>query len=460
MKHFFKNISGIFVLFLLSITITHAQKTWNFSIEINDLPESKLMLAQVYGDKSPIVDTLYTDSEGRAQFVFSSANSPGMYRLYFDRDNFADFIFNREDISLKTDYYHPMDSMKVIRSLENSVYYDFLRKDQQYQLKLELLTPVTSFYPKDNDFYGKVSSKFEDLQNERDELLLRIAKKNPDAFVSKLILFQRSPIIPAGLSDEGKTRFMQIHYFDKISFDDADLLYSDVLPTKVINYLSLYSNRNFTQKQLEEAFIKGIDQLMTIPFNNQLVKEFVLEYLVKGFENYGFESVILHIADTYQDESTCENEEKKSDLQIRLENFKKLAIGKTAPDLIVPSNESKQIQLSKIDADYVMLIFWATWCPHCTQWIPQIRDLYNNKKSNMEILAISLDEKENEWKNYIRENNLKWLNASELKGWKSQAAETYNIYATPTIIVVDRNLKIVSKPLSMQQIQYELNERK
>ncbi len=450
-----------YFLFLLIIACSFsikAQQTFPFKIHIKEHPNSKVILSEIYGEKFSNIDTLVTDDNGNASYLFTDESSVGMYRLFLDRNAFADFIFNNEAIELSTEFDHPMDSLTVIKSVENKLYYDFLRADQQFQLKLELLNPLTTYYPKNDELYETLVNKFTKVQEQRDVWITDVMEQHPNSFVSKVMSFMRSPFIPSDLSEQEKMKYMQVHYFDKIDFGSADILRTDVLPTKLITYLSLFSNRNYNQQQMEDAFKHAIDLLMSKNFENQLVREFVIEYLVGGFEKYGFESVIVHIADNYEDETACENEERKSDLQTRLENFKKLAVGKTAPDIIIPNEFGENIQLSSLNNDYVMLVFWATWCPHCTQWMPQIKELYDaQKKKNVEVLAISIDKEEDaaNWKKYVKENKLTWLNGSELKGWNSKVALDYNIYATPTIIVLDKNRKIVSKPLSMQQIKQE-----
>ena len=446
------------ILFLFIFQSVISQNQYPFKVTVDEHPNSKIILSEIYGEKFHPVDTIYTDEDGVASYHFNDNSSTGMYRMFLERNCFADFIFNKEEIELLTEFDHPMDSLQVLNSTENKLYYEFLRADQQLQLKLELLNPLTTYYPKEDNLYASIADKFDKVQSERDSIITGIMNDYPKSFVAEVVSFMRSPIIPSDLSEGEKMRYMQVHYFDKVNFSNPDILHTDILPTRLITYLSLFSNRAFNQQQLESAFKGAIDMLMTRPFENQLVKEFVIEYLVGGFEKYGFENVILHIAENYKDETACENEERKSDLQTRLENYKKLAVGKTAPDISIPNEKGTTIKLSEIESEYIMLIFWASWCPHCVEWMPQIKDLYDNqKKKKMEVMSISLDKDETEWKKYLNEQNFTWHNCSELKSWNSKVALDYNIYATPTMIVVDKNRTIVSKPLTMQQIQQEFN---
>ena len=452
--------SFVFLFAMLLISgISFGQKQYECKITIDEYPQSEMFLADFYGDKNSIIDSAITNSQGEAVFIFSDKNYEGLYRLYFDhKKKFFDFIFNDEDIEIVTEYDFPMDSLKVIKSHENKVYYSFLRASRTFKLKFELLTPIIAYYPKDDDFYNIATKNYRETQISRNKYIRDLKRDNPDLFASDLAMFQLKPIIPSGLTEGEMHQYLLTHFFDKIDFTNPYLLRSDAYPNKILEYLTLYGNSNYSQAELEDAFIKAIDILFSRPFDEEVVKDYVINYLVKGFERYGFEKVIVHIADTYNEETACEDEERKSDLQMRLDNFKKLAIGQTAPDFSVPTVDGKTISFSDIKADYLMLIFWATWCPHCTQSIPEISEMYKSqKKKKVEVVAFSLDTDEAAWKNYIKENKLEWINASDLKSWNSNIAIDYNIYATPTIIVIDKDRKIVSKPLNLSQIEQEFN---
>ncbi len=450
-----------FIIYIILSTSIIAQKEYTVIVSIDEHPNSKVLLAGFYGDKNSIIDTAETDIDGRLTFVFPDDRPAGMYRMFLTKNNFADFIFDKEDIELSTEFSSPMESMEVISSWSNKVYYDFLRNDQQYNIKLELLSPVVSYFPKNDNFYPDIVKKFNKLQKERDAYILDASSGKPDAYVSKVILFQRTPMLPTDLSEKEKGEFMRTHFFDKVDFGDPELLRSDVYPNKLINFLSLFSNRNFTQEELENSFIQGLDILMSKPFDNILVKEYVIEYLLKGFERYGLERVIAHIAETYNDEKTCENEERKSDLQTRLDNYKKLAIGKTAPEIAIPDQNGNTLFYSDLRSQYYLLIFWASWCPHCTQMMPEIKKMYESQKEKkIEVIAISLDKEKEEWLKFVNENNLTWINSCDMKSWSSKIVSDYNIYATPSIILIDKSRKILAKPITLQAIQQEFDKVK
>ena len=79
--------------------------------------------------------------------------------------------------------------------------------------------------------------------------------------------------------------------------------------------------------------------------------------------------------------------------------------------------------------------------------IPEIRSIYEDYRSaGLEVIAISVDKKENEWKDAITSENLSWTNVSNLAGWDSESTDVYYVSSTPTFFLVDNNRTIVGKP--------------
>jgi thiol-disulfide isomerase/thioredoxin len=185
---------------------------------------------------------------------------------------------------------------------------------------------------------------------------------------------------------------------------------------------------------------------------NDRIYSFMLEYLLKGFEKYHFEKVINYIANNYVSAEKCENESLDAELLRRLENYQKLAIGKSAPLISLNDDNNKPIDLLKINTQYVLVLFWASWCPHCSSLLPNLKELYLNKTYNLEIVAISVDKDEKEYKTALEKGQYPWITGSELMGWNGKTAVDYNVYATPTMFLLDANKIIIAKPITYQEL--------
>jgi len=93
--------------------------------------------------------------------------------------------------------------------------------------------------------------------------------------------------------------------------------------------------------------------------------------------------------------------------------------------------------------------------------MPKLKEFYDKQKPfRLEVMAVALDTSRSEWTGFIRTEKLNWLNTSELKGFASKSVDTYNIFATPTMFLLDSGKKIISKPVSFRELEEALKEIK
>lgn len=450
-------MKAYFLSFFLIVTSILSAQDYLLDITITQLESEEIYLADFYGDKNSILDTAVPDTSGHFSFQLKKGMPAGMYRVFLSKETFFDIIINKEDISIKSQLDFLYDSLVVIKSEENKLYYTFLKEMNLYQRKLELLSPVVNYYPDTDEFYPKIKEEYVANQKNYDAFIQGSIANYEKLWTSKIIR-QRQPLyFPPELNEYDRRMFARDHFFDHVDFTDVDLVRSNVYTTMAIEYISLYSNPNLNQAQLEDEFIKAVDKIMYETMDNSLIYEFIVEYLVGGFEKFHFEKVLDYIAENYSPEQ-CENEERKSDLQTRLEKYAELSVGKGAPEIIAPDVNGDNIKLSRIKAEYTLVVFWASWCPHCNDMLPKIHNIYANSVSpeKLQILTVSLDKEKMEWIAALEAGNYTWLNTSDFQGWNSQAAIDYNIYATPTMFLLDKDKKIVAKPITYQELERAL----
>lgn len=131
-----------------------------------------------------------------------------------------------------------------------------------------------------------------------------------------------------------------------------------------------------------------------------------------------------------------------------MEEIKPLSIGQIAPDFSSTTPDGKEIKLSDLRGQYVLLDFWAAWCTPCRHENPNIVEQYHAfKDKGFTVFGVSLDRDREAWVKAIQDDKLEWIQVSDLKMWDSEAGRLYNITAIPASFMIDPDGKIVGKNL-------------
>jgi peroxiredoxin len=138
---------------------------------------------------------------------------------------------------------------------------------------------------------------------------------------------------------------------------------------------------------------------------------------------------------------------------------KTLAVGSKSSDFKVKPSSGKFFKLSAEKSKYKLIVFWSIWCPHCTEMMPSLVNVYNDYKSKgFEIIAISIDEEVDQWKKFIADKQFPWVNMQINADYDNPIILKYNVDETPKMFLVDKNLKIVSRPSSAEQLKLKLKK--
>mgnify|MGYP000916154699 CR=1 FL=1 len=130
------------------------------------------------------------------------------------------------------------------------------------------------------------------------------------------------------------------------------------------------------------------------------------------------------------------------------------SVGRTAPDIAWKEN-GKNLKLSSLtDGETYLLIFWSTTCSHCLEEVPQLYK-YMVSQPTTSVVAFAVENEEFEWNEYIKKL-YGWHNVMGThpeNKWKNETVQKYQLTATPTYIILDKNKKIIAMPNSFKDIQ-------
>lgn len=447
------------IIFLLSIfpSFSFAQIFYTEGT-ITGFSGKKVYLFTYYGEKAKIIDSAIINANGNFKFKMKPDLTPGMLKLSFGQIASMDIIYNQENICFSSDVNNPIEKTQFTQSLENKYYYYYLLLKKGNNQKQELLNQLLANYPKDNTFYSEAKEEFIKNQNSFNIICDSITTAFPNLFVSKIIRMEEIPVISPELSPSARNEFMRSHFFDDKDFSDSTLLKSNVLTSKIITYLSFYRNPQYKKEQQEDAFLPALDTILKRVSSNANVYEFVLEYLINGFQRFGYEKALLHLAGESRLKDICVNSERKRELEQKIGNVKRLAIGQPCPEIHFTTIAEKEYTLSKSKTENTLVLFWASWCPHCKQMLPELKKIFQQLPSGkLEIVAISIDTDHKEYNKALKEGNFPWLNYCDYDGWDSKIVTDLDVFATPTMFLLDKSKTILSKPINLEELKQALD---
>jgi peroxiredoxin len=115
---------------------------------------------------------------------------------------------------------------------------------------------------------------------------------------------------------------------------------------------------------------------------------------------------------------------------------------KPAPDFQLTGADGKDVRLSELKGQVVLLNFWATWCGGCQVEIPWFIE-FQNRYAGEGLVVIGLSMDDDGWKSvrpWIKEKNVNYpIVISE-----PEVAKQYDLQTMPLTVLIDRQGRIAT----------------
>ena len=197
----------------------------------------------------------------------------------------------------------------------------------------------------------------------------------------------------------------------------------------------------------------SLDSLLAAHSASPVAAYFVVKDFAYKLDLEGMKAVRAQL------DASLAGSEYVNQIESMISRMEKVQVGSIAPDFTLPDVDGNPVSLSSFRGKYVLVDFWAAWCPDCRKENPNIVAAWEKyKDKNFAVLGVSLDRKRDQWLAAIEKDNLTWTQVSDLKYWDSEAAVLYCIRWIPMSFLIDPEGKIVAIGLEGEELHNKLEE--
>lgn len=457
----------ILAFFFFASQYSYGGDGHKITFELKNYDSSELIIGYYYGEQTLVQDTLRTDqADGKFILEGEEPLNHGVYLMLTQPTvEFIQFLVEEDqEFTLKTNALE-LGDVKFEGSEENTRFYNYLDfiKDNRKS--------VTELQKKKSelDSLGKPTDKLtEEIQKINTSVRAKqnnVASENPNSIISMLINANKQIEIPEfeGTEEEiklKKFKYYKDHYFDHIPLDKPETIRTPFLHERVNYYLDKLTHAH------PDSINKSLD---TILFKSKPAEETYRYYLSHFLNKYhgskvvGYDAVYVHLALEYyaKGEAPWVDEENLNKIIDKAKRTKPLLIGKQAPDFSAKDKDGVDHTLSKIDADYKVLMFWKPECGHCKKAMPHViefQDKFIDK--GVRVISFCTDGRKNIkkcWESVEEKGMNNLLNLADEIG-RSQAQAKFYATSTPYIYILNRAGEILMKRIGAEQLEEVMDE--
>ena len=446
-------LSGLcFGICMLLLGTTHAQNNVQIRGSLGECATDTLLFFELDGvslrptAKIPLTET----TEGNKAFQIEIANvAEGFYFIGQGKQNNTRMILLGDEPKIALQGSCPaLNKARILQSSLNEALTSANKQSDQLAREFQQQIRLYQQARRNRGNLAEVEQNMSKIDARKLSLYDSLQLHQP--FLSKVIALRTYLSFQNhGEGTKNESVYFAENYFRFVDLSDPAYNTMPQFHESVKVYAATLTNLNLNGKVQKAYFDKILAQ---IPNENRAYKAALLGG-VSGFQgknDYAF----VGLAEQYVEEFSGDNPGIAQQLMGQISKAKAKMIGAIAPEISLPTPEGDTVHLSDFRGKVVLVDFWASWCGPCRRENPNVVRLYNKyKDQGFEILGVSLDRSKDSWVKAIEKDGLSWQHISDLKYWKSIAAQTYGVSSIPYTLLLDEEGKIVAKKLRGAELE-------
>jgi thiol-disulfide isomerase/thioredoxin len=449
-----------FFLNLFFISLSHFLQSQIIQCYFPSLQGTKVKFGTFEGMNSKILDSAIVDAQGNFSFQFPFEKRAIGYLVNEENKPYFLILDKGEQISLKGEYFSMPETIKILSGKQNQVFSQYATEHPKREQTLsawrylDRIYTLDSLFMKDKKSKKFISKQYAKIKKEDQVFLNRL---DPKSYVGWYLPTRRL-VSDVSIIAQYRTEEIPatIRAYRKLDYTGDRLYRSGLFKDAIESHFWLLENCG---KSLDSVFIEmkvSIDSMMTKLVKNEKKLNEVTDYLFDLLERHSLFQASEYLALKVLNEESCTI---NNDLAKQLETYRAMKKGNIAPDVTFPENtiypvdlqNQRPKKLSDFKTPYSLIVFGASACPKCSEEIPQISSLYTKwKAQGVEVVFVSLDEDGNDFQNFI--SSFPFVSTCDFKKWKSPIVESYYVFGTPTMFLLDNKREILLRPNSVKQM--------
>ncbi len=437
----------LYVVFLLMLSTTIVQpQTVQGTLKKHAGQEIVLMGFSHY--KNYELAKTRIDSMGVFKLQFQK-NYKGMAVLKTQDNNSLLLMLTSAKIQLQGTHLKTPNSITFKNNTETALFFSYAKAQQIRTNALAAWSYLRSIYQKENLFTQQTKAiDFikKELQRIEKELVAASMNTSKTGYLSwympmRNLLQDMQATLQRHTADFPKN----IAYFRTIDFTNTNFKTSGLFMPLLEGHYFLLENIEQPSDSIATQMNVSTRYLIQNFKDDKAMLNLVSRNLFNMFEKRSLFNASEFLALTLLAE---QSELLSPKLKHKLESYSKLKVGKIAPDIQLDSTT----RLSDIKKT-TLLAFVASACPECKRTNQELSKVYPKWKAstkNIELIFISIDTDKKAFDTAYA--NAPWAVYTDFNGWDSDAVSAYHVNGTPTYFLLDKNMKIISRPKSVAQI--------